>query len=133
MIEANKDQVFFSDFTRGFLAHPDSRQLVRNTNETAVTQSIRNLILTNKYERLGRPEIGSNVRNILFELASPQTESALRSAIRTTLEKHEPRAKIIDVVVSSIADRNAYSVTIIYTIVSSPNPVTVTIPLQRTR
>lgn len=133
MVSVNKDLEFFSDFTRSFLAHPDNKQISRVTNEAAVNQSIRNLIMTNKYERFFNPTLGSSIRNFLFEPISPQTEAAIRSAIKSTIEKYERRVSLLDVKVSAIADRNTYMVTIIYSINSSPNPITLSLPLQRIR
>ena len=61
-----KDEIY-SDFLVNLNPHPVSGMLLRFVNEKAVTRSIRNLILTNRGERLYQPKIGSDIRSILFE------------------------------------------------------------------
>lgn len=131
--QKSKEEFLYSDFLTNFNAHPDSKQLMTIKNEAAVTRSIRNLLSTNKYERLFQPTIGSNLNNFLFEDVSAITSAAIRSAIVQTIENYEPRAKIIDVIVSPYPDENGYVVTLLYYITTIANPITVNIPLIRVR
>lgn len=131
--QVSKDNALYSDFLTNFNMHPDSNQLIVNKNEVAVTRSIRNLILTNKYERLFQPTIGSGIRDFLFEDISGHTSVSIKAAIVTTIENFEPRATLIDVIVSPYPDEHAYVITIIYYITTSANPITVNIPLIRVR
>lgn len=123
----------YSDFLVNLNAHPDSKQLIASKNEVAVTRSIRNLILTNKYERLFQPIVGSNINNFLFEDISSHTEASIKSHIIETIENYEPRARLIDVLVTGYPEQNGYVVTIIYYITTIANPITVNIPLIRVR
>jgi phage baseplate assembly protein W len=129
----SKEQFLYSDFLTNFNAHPDSKQLMTIKNEVAVTRSIKNLLLTNKYERLFQPTIGSNLRNFLFEPISPQTEASLKTQIIRTIENHEPRAKLIDTVVTGYPEQNGYIVTIVFYTTTIINPITINIPLIRVR
>ena len=131
--QKSKDQFLYSDFLTNFNFHPDSKQFMTIKNEVAVTRSIRNLLFTNKYERLFQPTIGSNLNHFLFEDISTFTSSSIKSAIIQTIENYEPRAKIIDVIVSPYPDENGYVVTLIYYITTIANPITVNIPLIRVR
>ena len=131
--QKSKDQFLYSDFLTNFNAHPDSKQLMTIKNEVAVTRSIRNLLSTNKYERLFQPTIGSNLNHFLFEDISTFTSAAIKSAIIQTIENYEPRAKIIDVIVSPYQNDNGYVVTLLYYITTIANPITVNIPLIRVR
>lgn len=131
--QVSKDNALYSDFLTNFNMHPDSNQLIVNKNEVAVTRSIRNLILTNKYERLFQPIIGSNIRDFLFEDISSHTSVSIKDAIVSTIENFEPRATLIDVIVSPYPDEHGYVITIIYYITTSANPITVNIPLIRVR
>lgn len=128
-----RDDTLYSDFLVNFNAHPDNRQLIRNINEDSVIRSLKNLISTNKYERLFQPNIGSNIRSLLFEPISPQTEVAIEQEIRRTIENYEPRIKIIDIIVSGYTDRNAYAVTISFYLTTIQDATTITIPLIRVR
>lgn len=128
-----KEENLYSDFLVNLNFHPDNKQLMRNTNEEAVIRSIRNLLLTNKYERLFQPSIGSNIQKLLFEPISPQTQVGIVNQVRETIENFEPRAKLIDVIASPYVDQNAYVITIIFFITTIENAITINIPLQRVR
>ena len=69
----------FSDLDLNFTIHPVKKDINRYTNETAVINSIKNLILTNHYERLFQPNIGSNVRRLLFENMDTITATTLEN------------------------------------------------------
>jgi len=128
-----KDRNLYSDFLVNLNPHPDNNQLVVSTNEEAIIRSIKNLLLTNKYERLFQPSIGSNIQKYLFEPISPQTQSGIANQVRETIENFEPRAKLIDVVVSPYMDENAYVITIVFYVTSIENAITINIPLIRVR
>lgn len=131
--QKSKDEFLYSDFLTNLNAHPDSKQLMTIKNEVAVTRSIRSLLLTNKYERLFQPTIGSNLNYFLFEDVSSSTSAAIKSAIIQTIENYEQRANIIDVIVSPYPDENGYVVTILYYITTIANTITINIPLIRVR
>ena len=131
--QRQQSDTLYSDFFANLNFHPDSSQLMVAKNEAAVTRSIRNLLLTNKYERLFQPTIGCNLNLFLFEDISPQTEASIKTQITQTIENFEPRAKLIDVAVTGYPEQNGYVVTIIYYITTIANPITVNIPLLRVR
>ena len=128
-----KDQNLYSDFLVNLNAHPDTNQLVVNRNEEAIIRSVKNLLFTNKYERLFQPRIGSNIHKYLFEPISPQTQTGIRDQVRETIENFEPRAKILDIVVSPYMDENAYVITIVFYVTTVENAITINIPLIRVR
>lgn len=124
---------FFSDFLDDFTVHPVKKDLVRYTNENAVKQSIKNLLFTNPGERVFNNNVGSNIRSILFEQMTPATEKVLENQIRTTIDNFEPRAKILDVTVTSNYDNNALTATIIFSLINSEQPITLELILDRIR
>ena len=89
------------------------------TNVQAVKRSVRNLVLTNFYEKPFHPEIGSGVREMLFENATPLTAIALSQAIEDVINNYEPRVAINFVNVS-LSDRNSYDITINFSINNAP-------------
>jgi len=93
------------------------------TNVTAVKRSVRNLVLTNFYEKPFHPEIGSGIRNLLFENVSPLTTIALSQAVQDVIANYEPRAAVISVDVTPDLDRNAYDMEIIFAIRTQPNNI----------
>lgn len=116
-----------------FIAHPDTGDISKKFDENAIKQSVKNLILTNHYERLFHPEIGSQVTSMLFELYTPLTKAMMVSSIRNTIENFEPRVNLIEVDVRPNQDNNGIYVTIVFIIVNTSEPITVNLILQRTR
>ena len=90
------------------------------TNIKAVKRSIRNLILTNHYEKPFHPEIGSGVRDMLFENMTPTTSILLAKKIEDVILNFEPRARLVGVRAEPILDRNTYEVTIEFYVVNQP-------------
>ena len=123
----------YSDLFTDFDVHPELHDIVRKRNEEAVKTSIRNLILTNKYERPFQPALGSNISKYLFEPISPETQTGIQTEIRNVIENYEPRAKLIDVVASPYVDDNAYVVTIVFYLINKNEAVTLNTILYRVR
>jgi phage baseplate assembly protein W len=123
----------YSDFLHTFLPHPATGQISRKTNVDAVKMSIRNLILTDKYERLKNPRIGSNIRRHLFELFTPMTAEYLKSDIQQTIEQSEPRARILQLDVTPNEDQNEMRVNLLFSIVTSQEPQQLELTLYRVR
>lgn len=131
--ETDKQRDRYSDFTLDLDAHPNTMDLVRTTNEESVRRSIRNLMLTDKYERLMQPKIGSNVRKMLFEPMNDITEQRLIRAIEETIGNFEPRAKVIKVDLQSNEANQSYRVFIYFYVINKPEPVSMTVTLYRVR
>jgi len=116
-----------------FTAHPVTKDIVRKTNVESVKRSVRNLILTNRYERPFHPEIDGGVTRHLFNLSTPETKHDVKLAIENCLNNFEPRVVVDDVRVTGDLDRNGFNVSIFFTVVNSPQPIEVTLFLERIR
>ena len=104
------------------------------TNIKAVKRSIRNLILTNHFEKPFHPEIGSGVRDMLFENMTPVTSHILARKIEDVILNFEPRARLVGVRAEPILDRNTYEVTIEFYVVNQPTElVDLSVMLERLR
>ena len=90
------------------------------TDIQAVKRSVRNLVLLNHYEKPFHPEIGSGVRDILFENMSPITAFIIAKQVEDVIENYEPRAKLIGVRALPNLDRNEYEVSIEFYVVNTP-------------
>lgn len=123
----------FSDIDNNFMAHPASGDLVRKFDEAAIKQSVRNLVLTQNYERPFHPEIGSQLRGLLFEPFSPNLAATLQRAISDTITNFEPRVRLLAVDVKASPDTNSVYVTINFTIVNTTRPLSIDLVLTRTR
>ena len=123
----------WTDLDLDFTAHPVTKDIVLKKDVEAVKRSIRNLILTNKYERPFQPAIDGGVTRHLFELATPHTIHNIESAIRNCIYNYEPRAEVLDVFVSGDLDNNGFQVSISFRVINTPDPVTVELFLERLR
>lgn len=123
----------FTDFKKDLEKSPISSDLTLHKNEDAVKEAIKNLLLTDKGERLMQPNLGGNIKAMLFENLNPGTLKLIEEQVRSTIELHEPRADLIDVTVTSNIDDNAVKVTIEFYISSNQQPLTLSVFLERTR
>ena len=131
-IERNVRQ--YSDLDLFFSAKGVSKDINKVTDIQAVKRSVRNLVLTNHYEKPFHPEIGSGVRDILFEPMTPITANILTRKIEDVIENFEPRAKLIGIRAQPNLDRNAYEVTIEFYVINTPTElVDLTVMLERLR
>ena len=123
----------FSDLDLNFTIHPVKKDINKNLGALAVINSIKNLILTNNYERPFQPEIGSNVRRLLFENLDTLTASTIETEINRMIENYEPRVSIIKTIVQADFDKNGFKVYMEFYIVNLSAPVTINFFLERIR
>lgn len=123
----------YQDFTLDFNIHPVRKDLVLVTNENSVVRSLINLIQLNHYESPFHPEIGSNLRKLLFENVSDFTARDISRFIEETIENFEPRATIQSLAVTPNEDENRYDVFLRVFIKTFPNPFTVNFILEKVR
>ena len=131
-IERNVRQ--YTDLDLFFSKKATSKDISKVTDIQAVKRSIRNLVLTNHYEKPFHPEIGSGVRGILFEPMTPLTAQILTIKIEDVIENFEPRARLMSVRAQPNLDRNEYECTIEFYVVNAPTElVDLTVFLERLR
>jgi phage baseplate assembly protein W len=123
---------FFSDFLDSFARTPYGNQLGRITNEQSVTQSLKNIILTNLGERLFQPFIGSNVNAFLFEPNSGQFQTLIESYIDNAIKNNEPRVNTQEISVN-LVDDYSIQISIVYNLINNPIPLTFAFLLKRVR
>jgi len=123
----------FTDIDLNFTAHPVTGDITRKFDEASIKQSVKNLILTQNYERPFHSEIGSQVRSVLFEPVSPMTTMILQRSIEDVINNFEPRVTLTSVNVSPNIDNNAYNISIYFKIINIETPTTVDLTLKRTR
>ena len=131
--DSDRNAQIFKDINLSLAKHPITGDIATLTNIEAVKRSVRNLINTNFYERPFHPEIGSNVRSILFEPVSPVTASVLERHVRDVVDNFEPRAEILSVQVNLQEDVNDLRVTIEFKILTTEEVVVFTTDISRIR
>lgn len=123
----------WSDIDLDFTAHPITKDVNRKKGVEAIKRSVRNLILTNKYERPFNPEIGSGLTALLFELVTPTTANVIELAIRELLQNYEPRVILNNIRIQGDIDRNGYFVTLEFTPINTLQPIVLELFLERLR
>ena len=123
---------WYTDIDLNLNPHPSSGDLVLKKDNDAVKRSLRNIMLTNNYERPFKPNFGANLRGLLFELADDMTKFEIRKQIVEALEMLEPRVKIDEIYLQSTRN-NAMHVNLHYGVVGVREPQTLEVILQRVR
>lgn len=123
----------YKDLDLNFTTHPIRKDLNKLTNEMAVINAVKNLVMTNHYERPFKPDIGSNVRALMFENMDNITATVIERNIRQIIENYEPRISIKALTVSPDFDNNAFSVIMEFLILNMSDPIRIRFLLERTR
>lgn len=116
-------QVTYRDIDLNFLVHPVRKDINTLVDEDAIIASVRNLVLTNKFEVPFNPEEGSNLRKMLFENWSPALDALVAQVIAETIQIYEPRVTLTEVDVTFDEDDVGYFIAIKFTINTIPNKI----------
>jgi len=129
----SKNTKTFVDLDLSFKANPFTKDIYLKTDEEAVKTALKHLIQTKNFDRPFHPEIGTQVYSLLFENFSPAVRIALERTIRETIEKFEPRVRIINIDVQETAQSNDLAINIVFAIKNTDTPLTITTFLSRVR
>jgi len=131
-IERNVRQ--WRDLDLFFQKKASNKDINKVTDVQAVKRSVRNLVLLNHYEKPFHPEIGSGVRDMLFEPMTPLISVIIAKHVEDVIENFEPRARLVGVQARPDLDRNAYDITAEFYVVNVPTElVTLDVMLERLR
>jgi|TARA_B110000444_G_scaffold246812_1_gene268741 phage baseplate assembly protein W len=122
----------YQDIDLTFKLKPNG-DVYKKTDAAAVKQSVKNLLLTNHYEKPFQPYFGGNLNDILFELANDTTSITLRDDVVNAINNYEERAKVLDVKISDNIDRNEVKVKVIFQVKNLNDIVEVETTLSRLR
>jgi len=131
--ESKRSSRIYKDLNLDLQKNTATKDIQKLTDAEAVKRSVRNLINTNHYERPFHPEIGSNLRAMLFENITPQITHVISKQIELLLKNYEPRCRLVQVNTQPMLDRNGYATQISFYVVNYPEPVTVETFLERLR
>ena len=131
--EAGLTDIVYSDIKTNLTVHPVKGDLVLNKNEDAVKRSIRNILLTDFYERPFKPTFGGNIKKLLFDNFTGSTIAIAKQTITKAIENYEPRATVIDVIVSGTPESHQLNIKVIFSVSSRTNADTVDVVLERVR
>ena len=128
-MSAYKDAQANNDITRNvkqyrdldlFFGRKTNDDLNKVTDIEAVKRSVRNLILTNTFEKPFHPEIGGNVRGLLFENMTHMVSAVISRKIEDSIINHEPRARLVGVKTQPDFDTNGYNVSVYFYVANAP-------------
>ena len=123
----------YVDLNLDFQQNSATKDIQKLVDIEAVKRSVRNLINLNHYEKPFHPEIGSNLRGMLFENITPQMSHAIQKEISLLLQNFEPRARLVQVNVQPDVNRNRYRASISFFVVNTPERVDIETFLERLR
>jgi phage baseplate assembly protein W len=123
----------YKDLDLNFQVHPIKKDINKTLDEMAVIYAVKNLILTNHYERPFHPEIGSNLNKLMFENMDSITVSVMRKEFEQVIKNFEPRVNIKEIEIIPEYDQNRFSVKMTFYILSRTEPVTIEFFLNRER
>ena len=131
--ESTRSSRIYKDLNLDFEKNTVTKDIQKITDIEAVKRSVRNLINTNHYEKPFHPEIGSNLRAMLFENLTPQMNHLISKQIELLIKNYEPRVRLVQVNAQPSYDRNGYLATISFYVLNHPEPVVVENFLERLR
>ena len=123
----------YSDLNLQMIPHPLKKDIIPLKDDAAVKNAVRNLLLTNFFERPFNPTMGANLRGLLFEPNDAITRLAMEDGIRNVLEQHEPRIENINILVETTANENEYRVVVVFSIKENDSVQDIEINLRRLR
>ena len=123
----------YKDLNLDFQQNTATKDIQKITDVESVKRSVRNLINLNYYEKPFHPEIGSNLRGLLFENMTAQISHYMSKQIELLIKNYEPRCRMVEVVNRPDMDRNGYSVSVSFYVVNTPDPIQVETFLERLR
>ena len=131
--DSNRSTRDYKDLDLDFGRNTVTNDVNKLTDVEAVKRSVRNLVLTNHYERPFHPELGCGIRGLLFENITPIIAIQLERKVEEVIENHEPRATINEISARPDLDRNSYEMLVSFWVSGSIEPVTVSTFLERLR
>tara|TARA_B100000683_G_scaffold222423_1_gene219924 strand:+ start:1563 stop:1964 length:402 start_codon:yes stop_codon:yes gene_type:complete len=106
----------FKDISLSFSPHPVTKDLPVLLNERAIVRSVRNLVETIPTERFFQPNLGTDIRDSLFENFSRHTAHIIEDQVRNTVRNYEPRIGEIGVEINAKPDDNLFEVKVLFDI-----------------
>ena len=123
----------YTDIDLNFTKHPVTGDIAKKKDISAISASLFNLFNTSNYERLFQPDLGSNLKQALFEPIDGITSALITDLIRNTIGNFEPRVRLEDLVVEPDYDNNGYKIFLTFFMINDPDPITISLFLERLR
>lgn len=123
----------YSDFHKDLTLSPVNFDLSRKIDEESIKESLRNIVLTNRGERLFQPNLGCDIRSLLFENFTPDMVITAKDMISNAVKAFEPRVELIGVDIISSVDKNILDIVIVFSVINKEEPLTLVVTLDKVR
>jgi phage baseplate assembly protein W len=123
----------WSDLDLSLKIHPIRKDIISLKDDAAIKNAVKNLLVSNFYERPFQDDLGANLRGLLFEPAGLFTEIMLRDNIKNVLDNHEPRIRVTSIDVIDNTQANSYGIIVNFKIKEFDQATSVNIELRRLR
>ncbi len=112
----------FKDISMTFQANPLNQDLIVLKNENAIARSVRNIVFTVPGEKFFQENFGSRISESLFENIDEVSALEIKDEITESINRFEPRVKLISVDAIPDYAGNAFNVLIVYEIIGIDTP-----------
>ena len=131
--KSKRSNRIYSDLNLSFTKNPATKDVAKLFDVQAIKRAVKNIILTNRYERPFNSDFGCNLRGFLFENLTDPMVVIIKDRVAMAIEKYEPRVSVEDVIVKNSSDPNGINIQVSFLINGVEAPVTVSTFLQRVR
>jgi len=135
---SSRSTYLYKDLNLFFTPNPVTSDVSTVTDVQNIKRAVKHLVLLNPGEKPFHPEIGTGIRNALFENFTPPLIVALRTKIEETIKLYEPRVTVQEVTFNDPdnqrLDNNELRCSISFSINNAPQQLQeVEVSLQRIR
>lgn len=113
--------------------HPIRKDIIPLKDDAAIKNAVKNLLVSNFYERPFQDDLGANLRGLLFEPAGLLTTLKIKDNIKSVIKKYEPRVALTDISVNNMESDNSYHISVNFNIKEYDTASGVEIILRRLR
>ena len=92
--------------------HPIRKDIIPLKDDNAIKNALRNLLVSNFYDRPFSRDKGANLKGLLFEPADVITKITMRKNIELVIRKYEPRVAIMRITINDDPDNNSYRINV---------------------
>ena len=131
--QSKRSNRIYSDLNLSFTKNPATKDVAKLFDVQAIKRAVKNIILTNKYERPFNSDFGCNLRGFLFENMTEPMMVLIKDRVAMAIEKYEPRVSVEDVVVREDETNNGIDIMVSLLIKGVEAPISVSTFLQRVR
>jgi uncharacterized protein len=125
--------VIYTDVDTTFYRHPGNHDVLKRYDVDAVKTALRNIFLTEKFEKPFDPDFGLGMLGLLFENYHVAYNIVLKKKAMEQITRYEPRAIIDDIQIQETPDTNSLSVNLFFYVIGNPTKQELNVTVERVR